>query len=69
MSPVKTSLRKVVIFMKKFSAIVLAIALSLSAASGFAKDKGAHAACKGLKGKERTECVKSEKAKDRKSVV
>jgi len=48
--------------MKKLSAIALAIALTLGAASSFAKGT-AYPACKDLKGKERSACIKSERAK------
>ncbi|QQR79479.1 MAG: hypothetical protein IPJ69_08930 [Deltaproteobacteria bacterium] len=47
--------------MKKLSAIVMAIAL-VSSAAAFAGEAKAHP-CKGLKGKERAECVKAERAK------
>jgi hypothetical protein len=49
--------------MKKTSIILMALALSLTAGASFAKGKDAYPACKGLKGKDRSACVKSEKAK------
>lgn len=49
--------------MKKLSVIALALALSLSMGSAFAKGKKGTNPCAGLKGKERAECVKAEKAK------
>jgi hypothetical protein len=51
--------------MKKILPVVLAVVLSLSAASSFAagKGKGGPAACKGMKGTERAECIKQERAK------
>ena len=49
-------------FMKKLSMIALAAVLTLSAASGFAKGS-AYPACKDMKGKERSDCIKTERAK------
>lgn len=50
--------------MNKTTALLVAMAIALASAPAFAHKKGsAYPACKGMKGHERSECIKSEKAK------
>ncbi len=51
--------------MKKTSALLVALSIAMAGAPVFAHGKkgGMYPACKGMKGKERSECIKAEKAK------